>query len=82
VIRLPLADGLLNEKIESFRFKGQMITNYEMESSAIYGLSKLLGHEALTVCAIIANRVTLVANESYHTVMKNLVELVLNRITA
>jgi uridine phosphorylase len=82
VIRLPLADALLNEKIENFRFEGQMITNYEMESSAIYGLAKLLGHEALTVCAIIANRVTLVANESYHSVMKKLVELVLNRLTA
>lgn len=82
VIRLPLADALLNEKIENFRFKGQMITNYEMESSAIYGLAKLLGHEALTICAIIANRVTLVANESYHSVMKKLIELVLNRLTA
>jgi len=82
VIRLPLVDAHLNEKIEKFRHNGQMITNYEMESSAIYGLAKLMGHEALTICAIIANRVTLEANESYQPTMKRLVELVLNRITA
>jgi uridine phosphorylase len=82
VIRLPLVDAQLNEKIEKFRHNGQMITNYEMESSAIYGLAKLMGHEALTICAIIANRVTLEANESYQPTMKRLVELVLNRITS
>ena len=57
VLRLPLADPQLNEKIESFAFEGHKITNFEMECSAIYGLSKLLGHEALTICLIIANRV-------------------------
>jgi uridine phosphorylase len=81
VIRLPIVDSDLNEKIEKFRYKGQMITNYEMESSAIYGLARLLGHEALTICTIIANRVTLDANESYVPTMKKLVELVLTRIT-
>jgi uridine phosphorylase len=52
-----------------------------MESSAIYGLSKMLGHEALTICLIIANRVTLTANESYRNSMKKLIELVLERLT-
>ncbi|GET24582.1 nucleoside phosphorylase [Prolixibacter sp. NT017] len=79
-LRLPTADPELNDKIESFRFNGMKITNYEMECSAIYGLSHLLGHHALTICAIIANRVTREANENYKPVIKNLVETVLERI--
>jgi uridine phosphorylase len=82
VLRLPLADPLLNEKIESFAFEGQKITNFEMECSAIYGLSKLLGHEALTVCLIIANRVKKEANADYHGSMENLIKLVLERLTS
>jgi uridine phosphorylase len=81
VIRLPLADAELNQKIESFEYKDQKITNYEMESSAIYGLSKLMGHHALTICLIIANRATLEANENYHPHMKELVEYVLGKLT-
>jgi uridine phosphorylase len=82
VIRLPLADDRLNQKIESFEFAGQKITNYEMESSAIYGLSRLLGHEALTICLIIANRATLEANENYHPYMAELVEYVLDKVSS
>jgi uridine phosphorylase len=52
-----------------------------MESSAIYGLSKMLGHEALTICLIIANRVVLTANENYRDEMKRLIILVLERLT-
>lgn len=74
VVRLPLAFSGMNELIESFRYKSFKITNYEMESSAIYGLSALLGHRAVTVCAIIANRVTLQANDAYHPVMEKLVQ--------
>jgi uridine phosphorylase len=79
-LRLPTADPDLNDKIETFRFNGMKITNYEMECSAIYGLSHLLGHHALTICAIIANRVTREANENYKPVIKNLVQTVLERI--
>jgi uridine phosphorylase len=82
VLRLPLADAHLNEKIESFAFKGQCITNFEMECSAIYGLSKLMGHEALTICLIIANRLKKEANSSYHTAMETLVRMVLDRLTS
>lgn len=82
VVRLPLADPMLNEKIETFSYNGQRITNYEMESSAIYGLSRLLGHKALTICTIIANRVNLKANETYKDAMEVLIKLVLNRISA
>ena len=56
VLRLPIQDPKLNNKIDSFLFKGIKITNLEMETSAIYGLSKLLGHNALSMNAIIANR--------------------------
>ena len=80
-LRIPLAYPHLNEKIESFRFNDYRITNFEMECSAIYGLSKLLGHKALTVCLIIANRVSLTANENYRDEMKKLVKLVLEKLT-
>ncbi|HEY3371624.1 MAG TPA: nucleoside phosphorylase [Prolixibacteraceae bacterium] len=82
VLRLPLAHPHLNEKIESFSFGGQKITNFEMECSAIYGLSKLLGHEALTVCLIIANRVKKEANGNYYESMETLIKFVLERITS
>lgn len=82
VLRLPLADPQLNEKIESFSFEGHKITNFEMECSAIYGLSKLLGHEALTICLIIANRVKKEANSDYHQSMETLIKLVLDRLTS
>ena len=58
VLRLPLQDPTLNSKLDSFSFKDYRITNFEMETSVIYGLSKLLGHEALSLNAIIANRAT------------------------
>ena len=80
VRHLPLALPHLNEQLEAFSFEGFKITNYEMESSAIYGLSALLGHEALTVCLLIANRMTRGANESYHGSMERLVEAVLNHL--
>lgn len=81
VLRLQLAVPGLNSQIESFRYRGMKITNFEMESSAIYGLSKMLGHEALTVCLIIANRVTKSANENYRKVMLSLIQQVLNKLT-
>lgn len=82
VLRLPLADGQLNEKIESFSYKGRKITNFEMESSAIAGLSKLLGHQAVTICAIIANRVTKTAFDDYKPSITKLVENVLESIVS
>ena len=79
-LRLPLADPKLNEKIEAFRFGNYKITNYEMESSAIAGLAKLMGHRALTVCCIIANRRVEDANTDYQPYIKKLIETVLERI--
>ncbi len=79
-LRLRIVDPQINDKIELFRYEEQRITNYEMECSAIYGLCKLLGHKALTVCIIIANRVSKNANENYKPVMVKLVQKVLDRI--
>jgi uridine phosphorylase len=80
VLRLPLADALLNEKIESFRFEGKRITNFEMEGSAIAGLSKLLGHKALTVCTIIANRAVLNMNVDYKKAVANMIATTLEKL--
>jgi len=82
VLRLPLADQQLNEKIESFSFEGHKITNFEMECSAIYGLAKLLGHNALTVCLIIANPLKKEANPNYTQSIETLIKLVLDRLTS
>jgi len=79
-VRLALADPDLNAKIESFRFGAYSITNYEMESSAIAGLGKLMGHKAMTVCAIIANRVALESNANYKGSTEELIKIVLDRI--
>jgi len=72
-LRLKIVDPLINDKIETFRYADSIITNYEMECSAVYGLSKLLGHHALTVCLIIANRISKKANENYQETMKTLI---------
>jgi uridine phosphorylase len=79
-IRLSLADPMLNQKIEDFEYKGQKITNYEMESSALAGLSALMGHKAMTVCYIIAGRIDKNMNTDYQSSMSGLVEKVLERI--
>ena len=79
-VRLGLSDPDLNARIESFRFGEYSITNYEMESSAIAGLGKLMGHKAMTVCAIIANRVALESNANYKGSTEELIKIVLDRI--
>jgi uridine phosphorylase len=81
-VRLPLADPLLNKKIEDFDYRGKKITNYEMESSSLAGLSLLMGHRALTVCCIIAGRVDHNMNTSYKGSLAGLVETVLERIVS
>ncbi|WP_439185196.1 nucleoside phosphorylase [Carboxylicivirga taeanensis] len=80
-LRLDIADKAINNKITAFHYQGYRVTNYEMECSAIYGLSALLGHRAATVCVIIANRLAGKASKDYKPVMKELVEHVLNGLT-
>lgn len=79
-LRLSLADKYLNDKIESFRYGKYKITNYEMEGSAIAGLSKLMGHKAMTVCCIIANRRVEAANTDYKPYIEKLIKTVLERL--
>ncbi|WP_115462834.1 nucleoside phosphorylase [Winogradskyella aurantiaca] len=80
VLRLPLQDVNLNSKLESFSFDGLNISNFEMETSVIYGLSKLLGHEALSLNAIIANRATGEFSSDPRATVERLILHALNRI--
>jgi uridine phosphorylase len=79
-LRLPLADPNINQKIEAFRHNDHCITNYEMESSALAALSKLMGHKAMTVCTIIANRLAKEATSIYKNSVSDLIKLVLDKI--
>ena len=81
-LRLEPFDNEINDNIGSFRFRGESITNYEMESSAIYGLAKLLNHRALTICVVIANRVTGEFLSDYKPVMKTLAQHVLDSLSS
>jgi uridine phosphorylase len=80
VLRIPLSDPEQNSKIENFEYNGYKITNFEMESSAVAGMAKLLGHRAMTVCLVIANRYAKEMNTDYHSLMEQLVIKVLDRI--
>jgi uridine phosphorylase len=71
-LRLETFDNDINNKLAEFSYRGRTISNYEMESSAIYGLSALLGHKALTVCLVIGNRVTGEFVQDYKPLMKDL----------
>ena len=79
-LRLQLANPDLNSRIESFRHKGLKVTNYEMESAPLQGLGRMLGHRAMTVCTIIANRMNHEATPNYKTAIRDLVATVLDRI--
>ena len=79
-LRLPLADAEANNKIMSFEYNGHRITNFEMESSALAGLSLLLGHKATTCCMVIANRLAGKANPNYKNSIDSLIKLVVERI--
>ena len=79
-LRIPLADPKQNEKIEQFEHEGYHITNFEMESSALAGLARLMGHKAMTVCMVIANRLIKEANTGYKNSIDELIKKVLERI--
>lgn len=79
-LRIPLADPHQNEKIESFEYHGYRITNFEMESSALAGLSRLMNHKAMTCCMVIANRLEKQANTGYKNSIDGLIKKVLDRI--
>lgn len=79
-LRIPLADPKQNEKVESFEYNGHRITNFEMESSALAGLARLMGHKAVTCCMVIANRRAKNVNANYKNSIDKLIKLVLERI--
>ena len=79
-LRLETFDNEINDKLASFLYRGRTISNYEMESSAIYGLSGLLGHKALTICAIIGNRVSGEFVNDYKPIIKGIAEKVFRNI--
>lgn len=70
-----------NQQLTDFKFKENRITNFEMETSALYGLGALLGHQTCTVCAIIANRVAKEYSKNYHAAVEKLIKIVLERLT-
>lgn len=78
-LRLPLANPDINSRLESFSYLGQRVTNYEMESAPLQGLSLLMGHKAMTVCSIIANRMNGNATPNYRTAVVDLIDTVLDR---
>ncbi len=79
-VRMPLANPDLNNRIESFEHEGEVITNYEMESAPLAGLGRLMGHRAMTICTIIANRIAGSSNANYKGSIEDLLKTVLDRI--
>ena len=79
-LRLPLADPEQNRKVEEYEYHGLHITNYEMESSAVAGMSAMLGHRAMTCCMVVAGRRTGEADTGYKNTIDTLIEKVLERI--
>ncbi len=79
-LRLNTFDGEINEKLANFSYRGRVISNYEMESSAIYGLSGLLGHKALTFCAVIGNRATGEFINNYQSLIMNIATRIMKTI--
>ncbi len=79
-IRLRIQDPDQNKKIEAFEYDGMKVCNFEMESSALAGLSSLLGHKAMTCCMVIANRYAQEMNTEYKNTIDTLIQLVLERI--
>jgi uridine phosphorylase len=82
ILRLQPFNAQLNELYSSFEWNGLKLTNYEMETSALYGLAGLLGHNACTICAIIANRYIKEYSRDYHQTLDKLIGTLLDRLTA
>lgn len=80
VLRLQLQDKDINSKLDSFNYNGNRVTNFEMETAAIYGLSALLGHESLSLNAIIANRATGTFSEDPYAAVNALIAYTLDKL--
>jgi uridine phosphorylase len=79
-IRLEPFDSEINDKLSGFTFRGRAICNYEMESSALYGLSALLGHKALSICMVLANRITGEFLHDHNAQMTELAQKILKKL--
>lgn len=79
-IRAEPAFPQLLDQLSTFGFNGQRITNFEMETSGIYGLSRLLGHEAISLSAIVANRVEKKFSKDHHKIIDKLIRAALDQI--
>jgi len=82
VLRLELQDDSLNHKMDSFEYNGLKVTNFEMETSAIYGLSKLLGHDACSMNAILANRALGTFSKTPQATIDKLIIYTLNKLVS
>ncbi len=80
-LRIPLKETQLNEKLRDFKHNNLLIANFEMETAALYGLSKALGHNACTICTVIANRFKGTVSENYQASVKKLIEETLSKLT-
>jgi uridine phosphorylase len=80
VLRAELARTDMIEKLNSFKYEDLRVTNFEMETGAMYGLARILGHECAAVNVIVANRISQVFSKNYHHAMNTLIETVLDRI--
>ena len=79
-LRLEIADKDYEKKLTAFNYNGIRLTNFEMESAMLQGLAKLMGHKAVTVCSIIAGRVSHTSNPNYKGSMQELVKLVIDKL--
>ena len=82
VLRLPLFDDEMNAKMDSFNYNDIKITNFEMETSVIYGLAKLLGHHACSLNAIIANRPNGTFSKDPKKAVEELIKYTLNKLVS
>ena len=82
ILRIPIQDDLMNDKLANFKYKGMSITNMEMETAAIYGLSNLLGHKAISMNAIIANRASGEFSEQPHELVDQLIKYTLDKLSS
>ena len=81
MLRIPLKEKELNEKLNQFKYNNHQIVNFEMETSALYGLSRAMGHHACTVCVAVANRFAKEFSKDYKPALKKLIELTLSKLT-
>ena len=79
-LRLQIADETFKEVLHKFNYNGHRITNFEMESAMVAGLAKLMGHKAVTICSIIAGRMTNKANTNYKGSIEDLIKIVLEKL--